>query len=229
VFWKAVISGLSIFQYGDVWLVLFFYISAHIGLLLLIGGIGSKNESAGCLSYFIIGGIGEAALNSLLIAFLMYYMLGIPEIVSIAIIYKMLWELIKVGVLAAIVTLLITLIPIIGSFIANSPGLINFIQGLIIFRILASDFVSGMLTHYDATGSVYPSLLQLLGFFVIAAVLTWIITFIFALILEQLKMIEEDSILILILAPLISVLSGLIPLFMYARFVSLALRRAIGV
>ncbi len=148
-----------------------------------------------------------------------------------------LWPIFKAGIIAFAIGIAITFIPIIGQLIENSSGIQIFIQGVIIFRLfLGSDIKTAMIR--SNIPRVYPGIIETIGFLIISffvSIISWLlsqlvlflIAFI-ATIFEKIKIIQFlHAILNMTLNEVLSIIGGMIPVFMYIKYVALSINHFI--
>ena len=127
------------------------------------------------------------------------------------------------GVIAIVLVTILSVMPFIGSLIAESPGIQAFLEGLIIFRILSGHTVSQMLTEANVQGNIYPGFWASVGFLIIAGILVRLTIFGLTLLCAPLENTIVGELIQTFITPVLGVLGGIIPLFMYSSYVCLSI------
>jgi hypothetical protein len=216
-----------------VWVAVLFYAVVNLGFLFAVGGImGSsgaegKREFAGCLTHVVGAPILQGATIGVVVAFLLPIILGFGGTTSVSLLAANLKGIALAGVIGVVVSILVSLVPIIGTFVSQ-PGVQSFIVGLVVFRILSDGAIGVLLERAGRPdAAVYPSLWLTLGYLVIASVLVYGTAL--ALVFVQAKRDREPETLSETLTVVggmsLGFLAGLIPLLMYGQYVGLSLRR----
>jgi len=236
MFWKSIITGLSILGHWQVWVAVVLYMAISFVFLFLIvrrtkkaGEDESGSRIAKGFLFYMIGGIVlEGILMGLMIVFLLPILLGGSSAAPISEIIILLWPIIKIGIIASLVVTVLSIIPFIGEFIASSPGIQTFLEGVIIFRLLSGYAIEQMLTEANVQGSVYPGFWPSLGFLIIAGILIFVIMIGFASLSVLLEGTLVGELMPTVIGPVLGILGGIIPLFMYISYVQLSIMQLIG-
>lgn len=229
MFWDSIWEGIKTLGHWQVWLAVIIYMILSFLFLYIISKISGEDEyggraASGCLFYIIGGTAFHGMLMSIMISILLPILLGHNSTLPLGIILSSLWPIIKVGLIAIVAVTIISFIPLIGSFIANSPGIQGFIEGVIIFRLLSVSLIYKIMTQAELTGRIYPTFWQLIGFLIIAGILVKVIMFIVAFATVPFEDSEFGELIPILIGPVLGVLGGLIPLFMYSSFVRLSIQ-----
>lgn len=235
IFWTSIIEGLLILRHWQVWVAVILYVAVNFVFLMIvaIATIAKEDESSrrmamGCLFRMIGGTVLHGLLMGLMVAFLLPILLGGPSTTPVSAIIALLWPIIKAGVIAVVAVTILTFIPLIGGFIANSPGIQAFLEGVIILRVLSGYAIDQILTEAHVQGIVYPGFWESIGFLVIAGVLVRVVTFGVALLSVPLKDTTGEELMTMTVGPVLGVLGGIIPLFMYSSYIWLSIMQLIG-
>lgn len=232
MFWSSVLGGLGILGHWQVWVALIAYAIINwiwlIGLGLLAGGDESGGRMAfGCITHMIGGTIFQAVLISVIVFYLAPIMLGADKAMPLKFYSEFAWPIAKAGLVATVAVLILSFIPLIGGFVANTPGLGEFIEGVIIFRIFSANFVEFFLKKAKISTDIYPGFWYSIGYFIIALV----IAYGGLLLVTGIKTVAsrnsygDDDGFMLTLAPAIVRLLSLLPLFMYAQYTAQTIQR----
>ena len=236
MFWKSIIEGLAILSHWQIWVATILYMAVNFAFLMIAATVAGKDESGGrmatgCLFHMIGGTVLHGILMGLMVAFLLPILLGGPSAAPISAIIALLWPIIKIGVIAIVAISILSFIPLIGGFVANSPGIQAFLAGVIIFRLLSGYVIDQILTEANVQGSVYPGFWASLGFLVIAGVLVRLVMFCLALVSVLLENTPVGELIPIVIGPVFGVLGilvGIIPLFMYSSYVRLSIMQLMG-
>lgn len=234
MFWQSVIGGLAVLAHWQVWVALVLYAALQFGWLIGIGMLMGKSESggrmaAGCLTHMIGGTVFQSALLGGLVLFLTPLMLGGDQAMPLGFFVSLAWPIVKACFIALVLSFIIGILPIVGGLVSNTPGLATFIQGIIIFRIFSAAFIERLLEEANVhVSNLYPGFWSSIGYFALAAVLVYACLFIFAALgttITRNRSTGEEGPLVFVGMALMHIL-GLLPLFMYANHVTLAIQQA---
>lgn len=233
MFWKSIIEGVVILGHWQVWVAVILYMAVNFGFLMIVSTVVGEAESGGrmatgCLFHMIGGTVLHGILMGLMVAFLLPILLGGSSAAPISGIIAQLWSIIKIGIIAVIAVIILSIMPIIGAFIADSPGIQAFLEGAIIFRLLSGYATEEILRVVNVQISVYPGFWASIGFLVIAGVLVRVIIFGVALLSVPLEGTALGELVPAVIVPVIGVLGGIVPLFMYGSYVRLSVMQLIG-
>ena len=169
----------------------------------------------------------QGVLMSIIIAYLLPTMIGTGGTTDLSRIVQFIGPIAVAGIVGVVLVILISFIPILGGFVAESSGVQGFIIGVIIFRIFSSDAIANVIERAGLTGvSVYPSFWLSMGYLAIASLLAYAAMLLVAFI--QTARGKDSGGLALLLGPAFGVMAGFLPLLMYAQYVGLALRSALN-
>jgi len=233
MFWESIIAGLAILGHWQVWVAAVLYMTINFAFLMIVAKMAREDESGGrmatgCLFHMIGGTVLHGILMGLMVAFLLPILLGGPSAAPISGIIALLWRIIKIGVITIVAVTILCIIPLIGRFIASSPGIQAFLEGVIIFRLLSGYAIDQILTKANVQGSVYPGFWASIGFLIIAGILVRVVMFSLALLSVPLKDTAVGGLMLIVIGSVLGVLGGIIPLFMYSSYVRLSIVQLIG-
>ena len=235
MFWQSVIGGLAVLGHWQVWIALVIYAALQFGWLIGIGMLMEKSESkgrrlAGCLTHMIGGTVYQSLLLGGFVLFLTPLMLGGDHAMPMGFFASFAWPIVKACFIALVLSFIISILPLVGGLFSNTPGLATFIQGIIIFRVFSSAFIERLLKEADVhVSNLYPGFWSSVGYFAIAAVLVYACFFIFlslGITITRNRESGEEGPLVFAGMVLTLILGGLLPLFMYANHVTLAIQQA---
>jgi len=232
MFWKSIIGGFAVLSHWQVWVAVILYIAVNIGFLMIVAKVSGEDESSrriatGCFFYYIGGAVLHGILMSLMVAFLLPILLGSPSAAPISVIIVSLWPIIKSGLIAIVAVTILIIIPIVGSFIARSPGIQVFLEGIIIFRLLSGYAIEQILIEANVQGNVYPGFWAFIGFLVIAGVL-YIVMLNLALLFIPVEDTSIRRLILIVFGPMFGIFGGIITMFMYISYVLLSIMQLIG-
>lgn len=236
MFWQSVLGGFRVLVHWQTWVALILYVTLVFGWLigvgLLMGNSGSgKRVAASMFAHMAGGPIIQALLLGCLVLYLTPLMLGGNAAMPLGFFATFAWPITKACFLAMLFTFFIMFIPLVGGIVANTPGVDAFIQGIIIFRLFSGAFIERFLEQANLqVASLYPSVWACLGYFGMAMVFVYVSAIIFAALgttISRNQYSEESGISFFVGMGFMQML-GMLPLFMYANHVSLAVQGAVG-
>lgn len=217
-------------MHWQVWVSVLAYAAINLAFLFAIGtAMGSDDSSggrqaAGCLFHMFGGTILNGILMGFLVTFLLPIMLGGSSFLPFDAAMSLALPVVKVGVMAVIAVTVLCFVPLVGSFIAQSPGIQAFMEGAIIFRVLSGYTINEVLSQANVTGDIYPGLLSSIGYIIISTILIYGILFGLSFLSTILKNDYIEEIMPVVIGPALGVLGGIIPLFMYSSYVRLSVQ-----
>jgi len=236
MFWQSVLGGIGVLAHWQVWIALVLYAGLQFAWLIGIGMLMGNSESgglmaAGCLTHMIGGTVLQSLLLGGVVLFLTPIMLGGDHAMPLGFFTTFAWPIVKACFFALVISFAIAFLPIIGRLITDTPGLDAFIQGIIIFRLFSGAFIEYLLKEANLNvPNLYPGFWSSVGYFVLAIVLFYICLFIFAALGTTITRNQyggESGASFIVGMALMQIL-GLLPLFMYANHVTLAIQKVAG-
>jgi hypothetical protein len=234
MFWQSVLGGLGVLAHWQMWVALIVYAVLQFAWLIVIGMTMGKSDAggrmaAGCLTHMIGGTILQSLLLGGLVFFLTPLMLGGDHAMPLGFFTTFAWPIVKACFLALVISFVVAFLPIVGRMITDIPGLDAFIKGLVIFRVFSAGFIESLLERANLhVANLYPGFWASVGYFVLAAVFVYICFFIFSALgatVSRNRFTGEGAPTFFIGMALMEIL-GLLPLFMYANHVTLAIQQA---
>lgn len=236
MFWQSVVGGLGVLTHWQVWVALVVYAGLQFVWLIFIGMLMGNSQSegrmaAGCLTHMIGGPVLQALTLGGLVLFLTPLMLGGDHAMPLGFFAAFALPVFKACFIALLISLAIMLLPIVGRIVADTPGLDAFIQGIIIFRIFSAAFIQRVLEQANLqVANLYPGFWSSVGYFVVGTVLVYVCLFIFAALgttISRNQFSDQGGASFFVGMTVMQIL-GLLPLFMYANHVTLAIQKAAG-
>jgi ABC-type glycerol-3-phosphate transport system permease component len=235
MFLQSIVGGLSTLLHWQVWVALIIYVLLKFGWLLLVGAIMGGRESAvrqgaGCITHTIGGSIYYGLLLGLLILLLLPIMMGGDSFFPLALVKVLAWPIFKACMIATVAIIVLTFVPIVGGLVNSLPGLDDFIQGIIIFRIFSVAFIESQLNLAGLPKSIYPGFWESAGFLIIAVALISACMVGGTAVGHKFKKNrydDEDNGIGFLLVSAVMPLAGLLPLFMYAKHVYISIQQLV--
>lgn len=239
MFWKSVIAGFGVLQSPAIWVGIILYALATLSFFLTVGTLGKLIErhqtrgqmapGIGCL-FSLLGSLlaplFQGALMAVFTAFLMPVMLGGEGATPVSVVAEWLWPIIGAGLIAVVAVIALCFLPLVGHFVARSPGVQAFIEGVIILRLFWGTEIEKLSLRISPSVSVYPGFWASMGYLMIAGVLVHILQYFVAYVLSTSKdtvLRDYSELVIMTVAPTLGILGGVLPLFMYVQHVRLVL------
>ncbi len=131
----------------------------------------------------------------------------------------------KAGLWSMLITIILTLIPIMGKFISDTPGTAIFVQGAIVFKLLANQVLDEVFKTLHSNANVFPSFWASFGFLVFSIVIVYMITVGLILLLTRLNIIDEYAMesMGFVIGNFIGVLPGVLCLCIYTSYIRLTI------
>ena len=228
MFWSSVLHGLSTLAHWQVWLGFAVNAIVWFGWLMavgsMMGGGSAVASSAGCVGHTILGPFVGGILNTGLVVWLLPVMLGGSNAFPLAMLANFTKPIVAAAVVATISVIILGFIPLIGGFVHSIAGFADFIQGLIVFRLVSDGLIKGILDRgakpVDPEG-VYPSFWSTVGYFAISLTFLYGVTLALAMFAAfrskdtSLPTAEAGS--SIGFGVILARLLAFLPLFMYAR------------
>jgi hypothetical protein len=239
MFIESIISGVSLLRFWQVWVAIVLQIICVFGFLS-INAIWMTDKQGpikmvlGFISLTFGGLIVQGIVMGILIAFLLPIMFGGGATTPLSIIIGNLWQICIAGFIAIVTVTLLGFIPFIGGAIAESPGIQSFLEGIIIYNYYSKGVIDEIVLKKNIVASVYPGFWQSVGYLFISWLIIQVITFIFVALLgffnsrvggRDYSPLGEDS--GFILGAILTGLGGLLPLFMYAQYITISISNAV--
>lgn len=228
MFEKSIIAGLSILGNWQIWIVAGSYLMINFIFLIFVAKIARNDETdgemgRGCLLHIIGGTVLEGMLMGIMIALIIPILLGGTSTTPFFLIVRSLWTITKISAVAVAVVTILGFVPLFGKLLRDSAGIEAFLEGAIIFRLLAMQNIDKILTEANVEGSVTPGFWSSVGFFMIAVVLVRLIMFLLSLLTKSLRNTVAGELMPIVIIPVFGVIGGIIPFLMYASYFHLSL------
>ena len=235
MFWQSVIGGIGTLLHWQVWVALLLYLVLQFAWLAGIGLMMGKTDSggrmaAGCLTHMFGGTVFQSVLLGVGVLFLTPIVLGSDRAMPLEFFVTFSWPVLKSCLFAMAISFVIGFIPIVGRFLTDTPGVLAFIQGIIIFRLFSKSFIEVLLKKAGLSiPNLYPSFWETIGYFILA------LAFVYACLLgfsalgmavSKNRYSGEDALSSFLVMTFGQTL-GLLPLFMYANHVQIAIRQMV--
>ncbi|UUZ76480.1 hypothetical protein LP414_01820 [Polaromonas sp. P1(28)-13] len=226
MFWDAVINGLSMFTHWQTYVAALIYVCMTLGIPMVMAFFSEKSERAtmglGCL-YMLLSPFIQAFALVILTISLSPILLGVAQGAAwsfpwLLIIHEPWWILKLIGGLT-LATFILAMIPLIGSM----QTLHTFVLGSFTIAVVLG-FVDMMNPALNAgQARLWPGGWFVIGLCLISAALTWLTTFLSA-ILATIVDSRFEGAGTMVMIPL-GAAFGFIPLFIYAAWLGSQLHR----
>jgi hypothetical protein len=228
MFWTSITDGIgTLFTHWEIWVSILIYGLIFLTYFILFGLAMSAGEDkggvqmAGCLTHMITG----TALQGMLVAFMVTSILPIlcggHDFIPLSFLADNWWAITKTGLISIGITLLLSLIPVVGHFISNTPGTSIFVQGVIVFQMLANKVLSEVLDNLNSNADIFPGFWTSVGFLILSIVIVYLVSFGLIILLTSLKIINKNA--MVTMGFVISVLPGVLCLCIYCSYVRLTI------
>jgi hypothetical protein len=225
MFWTSIIGGLKILTFWEVYVAALIFTIISLSPMMIFGLIGAKNEAVGCLGGMLIAPIFQAFATLIFVFTLFPILLGFAKDAAWAFPWKLLlsspWPMIKAALIILVATVILAFIPILGQIQSLQTVVSGAISLIMLLGILHSIYPNIPVEKIH----IMPGILTIIGFLVIAGIVSWASTMVIALILTAMGEKAEDYTM-LISIPLGGVF-GFIPLFIYGSYLGQQLMRAL--
>jgi hypothetical protein len=220
----------------QVWLAVGLYVVGLLASLIVLGLLmndeaGGARMTVGCLLTMVGRPVVQGIMMALVIAFLIPLMLGAGYITPVEAVMSNLAGIAIVGIMAIVIITLISFVPVLGQMITDVPGVMTFLMGALIFRLLVGGDIDLVLAEYGVEELRYPGFLASAGFLLLTGVLVAVAWFggsLLAAALSQGSSNGGSDLEFLVISGL-GTMAGMLPVFMYGSYVGASLRAAIGV
>lgn len=224
MFWSSVIGGLKVLTFWEVYVAALIFALISIAPMMIFGLIGEKNEAVGCLGGMLIVPVFQSLATIIFVFTLFPILLGFAEDAAWSFPWKILfsapWPMIKASLVIIVVTIGLAFIPILGqvqSLHTFAAGAIALVMVLGILRLVNPNLPVDRIL-------VMPGFLTIIGFLIIASIMSWASTMLVAIIATALGEHSEEYTM-LIAVPLGGVF-GFVPVFIYGSYIGRQLIQA---
>lgn len=226
MFLQSLWHGLKAFGNVDVLIAALLFLAAEAAFHGALRWTSAQKENedalaAGCLSQ-VFGVLFQALVLGCLLVWLTPVLLELEVRASWASVQPFVMVAIRAGLVAALAISVLSFLPFVGRFLAGSPGMEILIGGGLLFRLLSHPYLEGRLVRKIPAASVYPGIWECLGYLALAFLAGRLLML--ATLPLRPKPGEKPNRFVLIWGPALDALVGLVVLFMYARFVALAVQ-----
>jgi len=226
MFIDAIIGGISLLRFWQVWVAIIISSLATTSYLLF-GGLLSKNKTdlsmrTGCLM-MIFGPIFQTTVTGIVIVYLMPILFGKDFATPLLILIQLLIPIFVVSCIAVIVVfvlniLFIRLIKVLFGILVHVPEELQiFIQNIIVFRLLADGYVSSIVARNNISHNIYPGLIEIAGLLLASWALLKL-TLLASIISSAIEKIDHS-----IVNVILGFIGIFLPIFMYAQYATLSM------
>lgn len=236
MFWKAITEGLSQMTHWEIWISIFIYglifglFYFTVGYAMLTKEDSKGVQAAGCLTSIVGGPVIQGILVAFTVTALLPILAGGEDFIPFDLISANWWPVTKAGLISIVVTILLTFIPLLGDFISKTPGTAIFVQGAIVFHMLANNVLSEILKQSNSNANIFPGFWVSIGFVILSIIIFYIVFFIVVFILIKLKIIDDYSVekYSFLIGNFIGLIPGILCLFLYCSYIRLTILEATG-
>ena len=230
MFWKSILDGIgNLFTHWEIWASIAVYLLLFMGYLIGFGAVMSKSANngntqiVGCLTHMIAKPVVQGILVAFMVIAISPILCGGDDFIPFSFIVDKWWSILKVGLVSMFIVTILSFIPFLGNIITDTLGAPIFVQGIIIFRIISNKISTEVLGKL--TPAKFPGFWVMIGFMILSTILIYIISFVFFLLLTQLKIVSEDAMESdskkIIIGGFIEVLAGVLCLCIYCSYILL--------
>jgi hypothetical protein len=224
MFWQSVIDGILAFFSWRI--ILGTLVVALISLVpMFLGSFIFASEGSGVKKGmgFFLAAIGAPIVQAIAISFFVLFCL--PSIIGdggftpASVVWDLRWPIIKAGIIAMVIVLFISLIPILGRFISDTPGTTIFLQGIFVMK----PFIKSIFSEYgyQLPDEFFPGILACIGYVVIGVIVCFAMACVISMVDMRLqKGREPEPLFSEFLAVAIGPIAAILPLLMYGRYFS---------
>jgi hypothetical protein len=224
MFWQSVGSGLLAFSNWHIIVGAFAVLAASIVVPTIAGLTIGESDSgarmgAGCFIMVIGGPIAQACAVTLFVLFCLPAIMADGGFTPMAVV-AVIWSRVLIsGLLAMLFVFVLAVMPLIGPFIANTPGVPLFLQGIFVIKPLTKQiFIAA--TGKQLPDSAFPGIWACIGYVLIGIAVCYTAIFVSALIAPK----RENSSFTFFVGIILGAISGLLPLLMYGRYIAAAIK-----
>ncbi|MFN4299674.1 MAG: hypothetical protein ACK4EX_08105 [Thermaurantimonas sp.] len=230
MFWTSIVDGIGMFfSHWEIWVGILIYGTIFLTYFLLFGFALSKGgdnrgvEMAGCLIHLIAGPALQGILVSFLVTAIFPILCGGDDFISLSFLTENWWAITKAGLISICITLLLSSTPFVDSFIYSTPGTSIFVQGVIVFRMLANKVLFEVLDKINPNADIFLGFWTLVGLLILSFVIHFIISSGLMLLLINLEIISSDPMesMDFVIDNIIGVFPGILCLCIYCSFIRL--------
>jgi hypothetical protein len=223
MFWSSIIGGLKVLTFWEVYVAALIFTIISVAPMFIFGLVGEKNGAVGCLGSMLIAPLFQALATIIFVFTLFPILLGFADDAAWSFPWKILFSsplpMIKASFIIIIVTIVLAFIPLLGQIQSLHTFASGAISLVMVLRILHSAYPNIPVEKIH----IMPGFLSIIGFLIIAGVVSWASTMLVAVIATALgDRAEEYTMLIAI--PLGGVF-GFVPVFIYGAYIGQQLIR----
>lgn len=230
MFWKSIANGIGVlFTHWELWVGILLYVFIFLAYFIIFGLVLSKNEDksgaqmTGCLTQMLTGPLLQGLLVAFLVTLILPILLGGNDFMPISFIGEYWWPITKAGLISIGITVLLTFLPIIGRFISDTPGTAIFIQGAIVFHLLANSVLYETLETLNSNANIFPGFWVTIGFLILSIAIVYVFSIgILALLSSFISEYTMESF-GFVIGNFIGVIPGILTLCIYSSYIKLTL------
>ncbi|UEG49767.1 hypothetical protein LK994_14090 [Ferruginibacter lapsinanis] len=200
MFGETFAYGLRLMTHVEFWISILLYCFV-LGIFYLAVGYSMKRNEEKHGSAFVAfitklfrGPLLQAIIGGIFLIELIPILSGGEDFASPEFLLIHWWSIAKAGVISTAVVFILSVIPFIRDQIIKVPGTTLFLQGTIIFHLLANETLTDIVKQEDANAVVLPSFTATVGLLLLLIVLLYIVSRFISFLLIKLKILDEYAI-----------------------------------
>lgn len=228
MFWESVIDGILLIARWEIWIGGILYLGGILGGYALLGVLMESDNPVsgvvGCIGSAIIAPFLHGIFLTLVVAWLMPIALGGPSATPVGFVLGHFGAVVIAAISAVLFALAASFLPIVGGLVANVPGVMTFLVGVVSFRVLAGSQLESIASEASISNSIYPGVWASIGFLAVTGILVSS-----QLVIANLPLRERHSPTESwdwFLSQLIGIVGGFLPVLMYISYVGNSLSAA---
>jgi hypothetical protein len=196
MFWNAILDGLIQMRHWEIWVSIIFFGTCitlfyfTIGIAMMKYERNEKVQVAGCLTAGVGAPVVQGILVALMVTALFPILMGQTDFAPFSLIREFWWQIAKAGIISIGITIIFTFIPFLGDFIEKMPGTAVFVQGAILFHMLASSTLTDIVNQAGVKLTLWPGFWVSIGFVFLSVIIAYIFTLIVYQLLLKLDIID---------------------------------------
>lgn len=240
MFWQSVVSGfLAFFDWhilvGALGIGIASVLHPFIAGLAMGDGESGGRMGTGCLIMLLGGPLVQAISVSAFILFCLPAIIGNGGFLPMDYVASLAGPVMKTGLIAFGLVMIMCFIPIIGRLITNTPGVTVFLQGILMLQPITKNLLYAISGGKELPPDVFPSFWHSVGYVIIGIGICWVVLVLVLTVLDERKkrtnpighMMDQyrspPSGGMTIVGMFIGPIFGILPLLMYGQYIYISL------
>lgn len=200
MFGEALVYGLRLMTHLEFWGSIFLYCVVLGTFYLAVSYSKKRNEqrrtsvTVGFFTTLFSGILLQAVIAGLFLIELLPILSGSDNFTGPEFLLVNWWAIAKAGVISSAVVFLLSYIPFIKTHITKAPGTMFFLQGTIIFHMLAHYTLTDIVNQPDPNAIILPSITATAGILLLLIIAVYIVSRLIGFILIKVKILDEYAI-----------------------------------